>query len=113
MRRVRLFLISMVVASSTPALAQDVSADFQCLFLSNAFIGQAKDPKVQGVARMTANFYAGRLSRVPASQVRAAAAAQKPVTSATAGALMNSCAQNVDKYLQSLQAAWQTPKGSN
>jgi hypothetical protein len=87
------------------ASAQGSASDVRCLLVSNAFANGANDSKAKEIARSARLFYGGRVStRDSAGLGRELAAQQKQLTSTNAGPVMNSCAQEMTRRLEALEA---------
>jgi hypothetical protein len=88
------------------ASAQGSASDVRCLLVSNAFANGANDVKAKEIARSARLFYGGRLStRESAGLRREFAAQQKQLTPANAGPVMNSCAKEMTRRLEALEAS--------
>jgi hypothetical protein len=100
----RRYLILMLLLLPSTACAQSLSNNVQCLLLSIGF-STSKDAKAQGIAKSATLFFAGRVSQVPAPQLRSAVTTQQRLISpATAGLRMTACAKEMESSLRSIQA---------
>lgn len=114
MRLTRIGIAAALLMSSGAVSAQ-TATDAQCLLLSNAFGGSAKDADSQKTAQAAVYFYLGRIGdRMTAAQLKALfGQASKSITQANAGTLMDACVKNVQTKMDLVQsvATPAQPKG--
>ena len=103
MNALHLAIAAALLASSGAAAAQTAS-DAQCIVLSNAFAGQAKDPQAKELAEASLYFYLGRVGNVTAAQLKTQLEAQtKLITQASAGPAMQKCAAVIQSKVDLLK----------
>jgi hypothetical protein len=103
MKALSIALAAALLATSGGASAQSAS-DAQCIVLSNAFAGQAKDAQAKELAEASLYFYLGRVGNVTAAQLKASLDSQaKTLTQATAGPAMNKCAAAIQAKVDLLK----------
>ena len=104
MKALNIALATALLTTAGAATAQTAS-DAQCIVLSNAFSGQAKDAKAKEIAEASLYFYLGRIgNQMTAAQLKTLLDAQsKTITQATAGAAMNKCAAVIQSRVDMLK----------
>lgn len=105
MKAIHAALAAALLASSGAATAQ-TATDAQCLIVSNAFVGGAKDAEAQKTAEATLYFYLGRVgNNMTSAQLKTLLDAQmKTITDKTAGEAMNKCVAAVQSKVQLMQS---------
>ena len=104
MKALNIALATVLLATGGAATAQTAS-DVQCIVLSNAFAGQAKDAQAKELAEASLYFYLGRVGNMTAAQLKTMLDAQaKALTQATAGPAMNKCAEVIQSKVDLLKA---------
>ena len=98
-------LAAALLATGGAASAQTAS-DAQCIVVSNAYAGQAKNPEAQKVAEAAVYFYLGRISNsMTAAQLKALLDSQiKTLTQANAGPTMQKCAATIQAKVDMLKS---------
>ena len=111
MKALTIALATALLTTAGAATAQTAS-DAQCIVLSNAFSGQAKDAKAKEIAEASLYFYLGRLTTVPtAAQLKTTLeSAAATITDANAGTLMAECVKPVQQRIQVLSDLSQQAK---
>jgi uncharacterized protein (DUF885 family) len=104
MKALTLALATALLATGGTAAAQ-TAGDAQCIVLSNAFAGQAKDAKAKEVAEASLYFYLGRIGNsMTAAQLETLLDAQaKTITQASAGPAMTKCAAAIQAKVDMLK----------
>ena len=104
MKALNILLATALLATGGAAAAQTAS-DAQCLVLSNAYAGQAKDAEAKEIAEASLYFYLGRVGNMTAAQLKTLLDAQaKTITQATAGPAMSKCAAAIQTTVDLLKA---------
>jgi len=105
MKAFHIALATALLATGGAATAQTTS-DAQCLVVSNAFAGQAKEPNQQKLAEAAVYFYLGRVANtMTTAQLKTLLEAQvKTLTSANAGEIMNKCAATIQSKVEMLKS---------
>ena len=105
MKALTIALATALLATGGAATAQTAS-DAQCILLSNAYAGQAKDAEGKEVAEASLYFYLGRISNsTTAAQLKTLLDAQsKTITQATAGPAMTKCAAAIQAKVDMLKS---------
>ena len=105
MKALKIALAASMLASGGAATAQTAS-DLQCIVVSNAFAGAAKEDNAQKIAEASVYFYLGRISNsMTGPQLKALLDAQvKTLTAQTAPGVMNNCASAIQTKVNLLQS---------
>lgn len=105
MKALKIALATALLTTAGAAAAQ-TAGDVQCILVSNAYAGQAKDADAKQIAEASIFFYLGRISnQMTAAQLKALLDAQsKTLTQANAGPTMNKCAAGVQAKVEMLQS---------
>ena len=105
MKALTIALATALLASGGAASAQSAS-DAQCIVLSNAYAGQAKDAKAKEIAEAALYFYLGRVgSQTTVAQLKAQLDAQaKTITQANDGPAMGKCADAIQVKVNMLKS---------
>lgn len=104
MKALTIALATALLATGGAAAAQTAS-DAQCIVLSNAYAGQAKDAKAKEIAEASLYFYLGRVGNLTAAQLKTLLDAQsKTITQATAGPAMGKCAAAIQTKVDLLKS---------
>lgn len=105
MKAFHLAFAAALLAGSGAAAAQTAN-DGQCILVSNAFAGQAKDENAKKIAEAAVYFYLGRIgNQTTAAQLKALLDAQaKTLTQANAGPTMQKCAAAIQAKVDMLQS---------
>ena len=104
MNTLKIALATALLATGGAAAAQTAS-DAQCIVLSNAFAGQAKDAQAKELAEASLYFYLGRVGNMTAAQLKTLLDAQtKTLTQAAAGPAMNKCAATIQAKVDLLKS---------
>jgi hypothetical protein len=104
MKAFTIALATALLATGGAATAQTAS-DAQCIVLSNAYAGQAKDAQAKELAEASLYFYLGRVGNMTAAQLKTMLDAQaKALTPATAGPAMNKCAEVIQSKVDMLKS---------
>ena len=102
----------LTVAPSVGLAQSSAVTDIRCLLLSNGFAGSATEAKAKEVAAISRTFYLGRVSMLSPSQIQAARRSlPKQFDAATAGRIMNQCAEQVQKTGKDVETLLQKPVG--
>ena len=110
MKALNIALATALLATGGAAAAQTAS-DAQCIVLSNAFAGQAKDAKAKEIAEASLYFYLGRVGNMTAAQLKTLLDAQsKTITQANAGPGMQKCAAAIQTKVELLKTIAATSK---
>ncbi|QIK96912.1 hypothetical protein G7076_11195 [Sphingomonas sp. HDW15A] len=110
MKALNLALAAALLTTGAAATAQSPS-DVQCIVVSNAYAGQAKDANAQKIAEAAIFFYLGRVGNTMTSaQLKAMLDAQtKTLNQQNAGPTMQKCAAAVQAKVELLQGAAPAP----
>lgn len=113
MKALTIALAAALLATGGAASAQTAS-DAQCIVLSNAFAGQAKDAQAKEIAEASLYFYLGRIgNQTTAAQLKAVLDAQaKAITQATAGPAMSKCAAAIQAKVDMLKSLGEPAKAA-
>ena len=105
MKALNIALATALLATGQAAAAQTAS-DAQCIILSNAYAGQAKDAKAKEIAEAAVYFYLGRVgNQTTAAQLKALLDGQsKTITQTNAGPAMQKCAAAIQVKVDMLKA---------
>lgn len=104
MKALNIALATALLATGGAAAAQTAS-DAQCIVLSNAFAGQAKDARAKEIAEASLYFYLGRVGNMTAAQLKTLLDAQsKTITQANAGPAMSQCAATIKSKVDMLNS---------
>ena len=105
MTALKIALAAALLTTAGTAAAQTAS-DAQCILVSNAYAGQAKDANAKKVAEASIYFYLGRIgNQMTAAQLKTLLEAQsKTITQANAGPTMNKCAAAVQAKVEMMQS---------
>ena len=105
MKPLSIALATALLATGGAATAQTAS-DAQCIVVSNAFAGQAKEEKAKKIAEASVYFYLGRIGNsMSAAQLKALLDAQvKTLTQQNAPGIMNKCAAAIQAKVQMLES---------
>jgi len=110
MKALSIAFATALLATGGAAAAQTAS-DAQCIVLSNAFSGQATDPKAKEIAEASLYFYLGRVGNLTAAQLKTMLDAQaKTITQASAGPAMQKCAAAIQAKVDLLKTIAATSK---
>jgi hypothetical protein len=104
---------ALLVGMATPAPAQTVADDVQCLVLSNAFAKGASEEAAKQSAARTLVFYLGRLDAHADPQAVKSAMQALKVDPKTASTAMTACATRFQHAVQALQALGSPPEPGN
>ena len=105
MKALNIALATALLVTGGAAAAQTAS-DAQCIVLSNAYAGQAKDAEAKEIAEASLYFYLGRIgNQMTAAQLKTLLDAQtKTLTQATAGPAMSKCAAAIQSKVDMLKS---------
>ena len=105
MKALKIALAAALLATGGAAAAQTAS-DAQCIVVSNAFAGQAKDEEARKIAEASVYFYLGRISsQTTTAQLKTLLEAQtKTLTQANAGPTMGKCAAAIQAKVEMLKS---------
>ena len=105
MKALKIALAAALLATGGAAAAQTAS-DAQCIVVSNAFAGQAKDEAARKIAEASVYFYLGRISnQTTTAQLKTLLDAQtKTLTQANAGPTMGKCAAAIQAKVDMLKS---------
>jgi len=105
MKALKIALAASMLASGGAATAQTAS-DLQCIVVSNAFAGAAKEDNAQKIAEASVYFYLGRIGNTMTSaQLKTQLEAQaKTLNQQTAPGIMNKCTAAIQAKVVMLQS---------